>query len=277
MMTRDETIRSMFDTSGFGLEIGPSYNPLLPKSQGYNVETVDHASADELRQKYKSMDGAADRIEEVDYISDGSPLTEVIGEKARYDFIVASHVIEHVPDLVRFLQDCQSLLKEDGTLVLAVPDKRYCFDTFRPLTSIGGVLQAYEERRTRHSTATIFDYLFHYAKRGEQDVWIEPDRQGLRLVHSASETMKRTEAAGASNGYTDAHAWVFVPESFAFIIDALRSLALVNFRVDKNTAYDGPTFKHEFYVVLKKSLAPADLGEPRLRKIERELAEISPA
>jgi hypothetical protein len=33
------------DLTGLGLEIGPSYNPLLPKSEGYRVRTADHLDA----------------------------------------------------------------------------------------------------------------------------------------------------------------------------------------------------------------------------------------
>jgi 2-polyprenyl-3-methyl-5-hydroxy-6-metoxy-1,4-benzoquinol methylase len=47
----------------------------------------------------------------------------VIGERHRYDWIVASHVID-VPNLVAFLIDCEALLKPGASLVLAVPDKR---------------------------------------------------------------------------------------------------------------------------------------------------------
>ena len=33
------------NTEGLGLEIGPSYNPIAPKSHGYNVRILDHAQA----------------------------------------------------------------------------------------------------------------------------------------------------------------------------------------------------------------------------------------
>ena len=104
MLNRTELLFSMFDPSGFGLEIGPSYNPLLPKRRGYNVEIVDHADAATLREKYRDN---ASRIEEVDYVSDGRSLLETIGHEQRYDFIFASHVVEHVTDIVRFIQDCE--------------------------------------------------------------------------------------------------------------------------------------------------------------------------
>jgi predicted SAM-dependent methyltransferase len=171
MPDRTKLLLSMFDASGFGLEVGPSYNPLLPKSRGYNVETIDHADAAALREKYSDN---ASQIEEVDYVSDGRSILETIGKKERYDFIFASHVIEHVTDIVRFIQDCEALLKPDGLLVLAVPDKRFCFDALRPLSTVGQALQAYLEKRKRHSPGVLFDQAFYVCSKAQQTVWIEP-------------------------------------------------------------------------------------------------------
>ena len=71
--------------------------------------------------------------------------------KHAYDWIVASHLVEHTPDLIGFLNDCDSLLKENGVLSLAIPDQRYCFDYFRPLTGIGHVIDAAQNPRKRRS------------------------------------------------------------------------------------------------------------------------------
>jgi hypothetical protein len=43
----------MLDKSGSGIEIGPSFSPIAPKAQGFKVKTLDHATADELREKYR--------------------------------------------------------------------------------------------------------------------------------------------------------------------------------------------------------------------------------
>ena len=181
-MDRTARLLSMFDATGLGLEVGPSYNPLLPKSAGYNVEIFDHADAETLRAKYRDN---ASQIEEVDYVSDGRGLLDVIGEPGRYDYIVASHVIEHVADIVRFVQDCETLLKDGGTLVLAVPDKRYCFDTLRPISTVGQALQAFAEKRTRHSPGVVFDHLSMICtKEGWGVVWREPTLDDLQLQHA---------------------------------------------------------------------------------------------
>ena len=40
-------------------------------------------------------------------------------------------MIEHTPDLIAFLADCDAVLKDTGVLSLVIPDKRYSFDRFR--------------------------------------------------------------------------------------------------------------------------------------------------
>jgi len=181
-IAREAAIRALFDTSGRGLEIGPSYSPLVPKRDGFQVEVVDHASTEELKAKYAD-DPLADvsRIEEVDYVWDGRPLSEVIGVRGRYDYIVASHVIEHTPDMLGFLEECDVLLKPAGNLVLAVPDKRRCFDVFRPLASTGSVLQAHLEKRRRHLPATAFDHVAHFAALDGAGGWMEGTKGKITL------------------------------------------------------------------------------------------------
>ena len=100
-LSREDTLKSLFNTKGFGLEIGASHNPLLPKANGYNVKTVDYAARSELFEKYSGIQGVdASRIEEVDFVTAGTPMLEVISNRNEFDFIVASHVIEHVPNLI---------------------------------------------------------------------------------------------------------------------------------------------------------------------------------
>ncbi|MGO8973334.1 MAG: class I SAM-dependent methyltransferase [Steroidobacteraceae bacterium] len=135
---KEAILKSYFDTSGFGIEIGPQARGLVPKRAGYNVKIADWCSAQHLRELYKS-DPAVDetKIEDVDYVTGGKSLAEAVPERGVFDFIIASHVIEHIPDLVQFLKDCEGLLRPSGRLVLAVPDKRFQFDVFRPLTWLG--------------------------------------------------------------------------------------------------------------------------------------------
>jgi predicted SAM-dependent methyltransferase len=272
-MDRRELLLSLFDSTGFGLKVGPSYNPLLPKLMGFNVETVDHTDAASLRSKYRDN---ASQIEEVDYVSDGNSLLELIGEKERYDFVFASHVIEHVTDIVRFLQDCESLLKPDGVLVLAVPDKRFCFDTLRPISTIGQELQAYIEKRNRHTPGMLFDHQLTVCTKGGGIVWVEPTFDGVTLVHDPRQAQDLFEVSQKDTEYRDIHGWQFTPTFFRYFIKTLRSLGYIESGetvFHKNDMLQ--LHLHEFYMSLSKSAPVLDIPDVDLIKVsEAELREI---
>jgi 2-polyprenyl-3-methyl-5-hydroxy-6-metoxy-1,4-benzoquinol methylase len=159
-VNREDILRSWLERGGLGLEIGPLHAPIAPKRDGWHVETLDHADTETLRTRYRqSPDVDETAIEDVDYVSDGRPLPDVIGVRSRYDWIIASHVAEHVPDLLGFLLDCDAILKPGGRLVIALPDKRQCFDALRPVSTTGDVLQAHLERRTRPSPGVGFNFV----------------------------------------------------------------------------------------------------------------------
>jgi SAM-dependent methyltransferase len=238
----------MFSTSGRGLEIGPSYNPLLPKSEGFDVEILDHATADELRAKYKTEPVDCSRIEDVDHIWDGRSLPEIIGQTTCYDYIVASHVIEHTPDILGFLKDCDSLLKPDGALVLAVPDKRRCFDVFRPLSTTGAVLQAHLERRARHIPAVAFDQVAYAARLDGVIGWSESSTGNLALENDLSFAQKIYERTIVAKEYYDFHAWTFCPSSFRMITNDLYEIGALALREDKFLLTPGV----EFFITLSR-------------------------
>ncbi|BCM18238.1 class I SAM-dependent methyltransferase [Mesorhizobium sp. J8] len=272
-MNRDEILLSMFDPTGFGLEVGPSYNPFLPKAKGYNVETIDHADAATLREKYRDN---AFQIEEVDYISDGRSMAEIIGGTERYDFVFASHVIEHVTDIVRFLQDCETLLKPSGRLVLAVPDKRFCFDVLRPLTTVGQALQAYAEKRQRHPAGVLYDHFSYFCEKDGHGIWVTPDLNGVDLVKSSEEARQIFEMAQSTPDYHDAHAWQFTPSSFRFLVKKLRDLGYIKSgEAGFHKHAIGELGMHEFYVTLSKSAARLPVTDMALiKQAEAELREV---
>jgi len=226
---RDVILRNL-DLDGLGLEIGPSHNPLLPKSQGYRVETIDHADANHLREKYRALGQDVGRIEEVDYVSGGGSIFETIGKPGRYDYIVASHVIEHIPDILGFLQDCERLLKPNGHVSLAVPDKRYCFDVFQALSTTGQVLQAHIDHASRPDPGTIFDHFANCANRGGQITWPVESKEKPCFIHDLTKAAELYEKGRSGTEYLDAHIWRFVPSSFRLIINDLNTLKEISLR-----------------------------------------------
>ena len=230
---------SMLDVSGHGLEIGPSYNPFLRKDEGYAVETLDYASQDALIAKYRDTpDVDVSKIEPVDHVSDGRSMREVIGKEAIYDFIIASHVIEHTPDLIGFLQDCETLLKPDGTLFLAVPDKRCCFDLFQSLTSTGDVLDAHDQHRTRPGYGALFNEAAYGAKQDGSIGWTLKTWGRRELARPLAEAHALAEQHRRDTVYRDVHVWRFVPSSFELVVNDLHACGKIALRIDKMICTD---------------------------------------
>ncbi len=102
---RQELFLSQVDRAGVGLEIGPSYSPIVSKASGLRIETADYMDEFQLRQKYRDAPGVdITRIEHVDHVLGAAPLLEVIPHRQHYNYVIASHVIEHVPDFAGFLK-----------------------------------------------------------------------------------------------------------------------------------------------------------------------------
>lgn len=269
-MIRTELLRSLIDTAGTGLEMGPSYNPLLPKAQGFRVEVADYLDADQLRRKYKGNTGVDPKnIELVDHVLDESrSLSEQIGRRECYDYIVASHVIEHMPDMLGFLQSCETLLKPDGVLLLAVPDRRHCFDVLQPLASTGMILQANLEGRRKPTAGALFDDRAYNVLRGGEIGWMPEDGRPLSFAASlgAAKSDYRAAAAGLL-GYVDVHVWRFVPSSFRLILHDLAEIEEIRLR----EKYFHDSVGNEFYVTL--SASGPGCGVERLTLAQQMLRE----
>ncbi len=270
-MTRIEKALYALDKKGAGLEVGPSHNPIAPKRKGFNVHILDHVGTEELKIKYQGHGVNLDNIEDVDFVWSGQSLPDLIGQTACYDWIVASHVIEHMPDLISFLQQCEALLKTDGILSLVIPDKRYCFDYFSPFSTTGNVLDAWAEKRVRPSAGQVYDHIANAAKRLGNIAWGQDNNGGAdELVHTLDEAKAHWMRASSTSDYIDVHCWRFTPTSFRLILSDLRSLNLINFHI--KTEFD--TSGCEFFVSLCRK-AENYLHQDRLsilqkRKIEEE-------
>jgi len=74
---------------------------------------------------------------------------------SRFDYCLASHVIEHIPNPIAFFQSIAHLLKPGGVLSLAVPDKRYTFDFFQPAASVFAWLGFFWFQATRKGFSDV--------------------------------------------------------------------------------------------------------------------------
>ena len=137
---RDKLVGMLPLENGTGAEIGPLNWPVLSK-QETRVLYVDHLDTQGLREKYPALDN----IVEVDRPMVSNSLEETLKPDAPLDFIVASHVFEHVPNPIRWLREAAAVLRPGGRLALALPDRRMTFDILRHETRPSDVISAFLE------------------------------------------------------------------------------------------------------------------------------------
>lgn len=241
-----------------GLEIGPSHHPIVPKKQGYCVETVDWLDQEGLREHYKNDGVDLDAIEPVDYVWKAGSYHQLIQKDNYYDYIIASHMIEHSTNFVGFLQDCSKLLKKDGILRLAVPDKRYCFDHYRSTTELAEVLNNALAPSHLQSAGNVAEYYLNAVARKGCISWNRPffaasnffmNRQAndYAFIHDgniATDGMHKVQ----EGEYIDIHHYVFTPASFELLIYDLRVLEMIDMKI----THLWDTWGNEFIVTLQK-------------------------
>lgn len=67
------------------------------------------------------------------YIHDATDLASIAD--GSYDFLLASHILEHVANPLRALQEFHRVLKPKGSMLIAVPNRLHTFDHRRPVTT----------------------------------------------------------------------------------------------------------------------------------------------
>lgn len=125
---------------GEGIEVGALHKP-LPIPTCDRVRYVDRMSVAELRRQYPELAGKP--LVEPDIIDDGEALTRLPEESQ--DFVVANHMLEHTEDPIATLKSWARVLREEGVLFIAVPDKRHTFDKERTITPFSHLATDHEQ------------------------------------------------------------------------------------------------------------------------------------
>jgi predicted SAM-dependent methyltransferase len=125
---------------GHGIEIGALHQPVtVPES--VQVMYIDRMPTPDIRKQYPELDNHD--IVDVDLVDDGEQLSSIRDESQ--DFVIANHFIEHCQDPIRTMFNLLRVLKQDGILYLAVPDKRYTYDKDRDVTPLEHLVRDHKE------------------------------------------------------------------------------------------------------------------------------------
>jgi SAM-dependent methyltransferase len=272
-MNRNKKILNSINKNGCGLEIGPSHRPIAAKRDGFNVHILDHLTKEKLIEIYQTHGVDLEAIEEVDFVWNGESFSELTKVTKYYDWIIASHVIEHTPDLIGFLKDCDAILKDDGVISLVVPDKRYCFDRFRPLTGLSRIIDSHYHQASLHSAGTVAEYYLNVVSKNGSIAWDVNVVGEYGFIHSLEDARRGIDRVIENEEYIDVHSWCFTPHSFRLIINDLYNLGIISFK----EVFFSSTVGCEFYITLGRMGKSLDLSRlEALRVVESELQDIEP-
>jgi predicted SAM-dependent methyltransferase len=95
----------------------------------------------ELRRQYPEL--RTESLVHVDILDDGEKLEKI--KDNSQDFVICNHFLEHCENPILAFKNFLRVLKPSGILYLALPDKRYTFDSSRPITSIAHLVRDHEE------------------------------------------------------------------------------------------------------------------------------------
>jgi predicted SAM-dependent methyltransferase len=139
---RTSVLRTVLEnaTSGkTGCEIGG------PSTSGYEiyrgVSSIDNvifsnntvwSSHTDTYQVYEGKTGKV-------IINDAANISDIMSQT--YDFIFASHVLEHIANPIRALKEWIRITKLGGTIILILPEKSVTFDHYRNVTDFSTLLQ----------------------------------------------------------------------------------------------------------------------------------------
>jgi 2-polyprenyl-3-methyl-5-hydroxy-6-metoxy-1,4-benzoquinol methylase len=259
---RRKKIEPHINFNGNALEIGAGYMPLYPKDMGYKVKTLDHVSEEEFEIKYKNVNVDISGVEKVDFVWNGESYLDLVKDE-RFDWIVASHVIEHVPDLIGFLKECTLILKKDGVLVLFIPDRRYTLDYFRSTSSLSSIIDAHVLKRDRPSPGSILEALFLETNSYKDSN--NPYDGDLAFYETPNQNLYNSSITLGE--YRDVHVWVFTPSHFRMLIEDLYLCGAINLREKIYFPSEG----REFCIILSRDGKGPNLSRLALaRKMCRE-------
>lgn len=142
--------------TGDVLEIGPGCCP-FPTGSESRVKYADRSVKGGRDINWPELIGQPFGVNaEYDIDLDVDALSPI--KDASYDVVIASHVLEHLANPIRAIQEFERVLRLGGRLVLFVPDRSKTFDRDRSPTALTHLLQEFRCGVREVSDAHIIEF-----------------------------------------------------------------------------------------------------------------------
>ena len=249
-----DAVMSLLRPEGRGLEVAPYFDPFLLKDGNYEVYYTDYISTEEIRAKAANNPGGKSaEVPAIDFVwTPGKALVDCAPAGLTFDYAVASHVMEHVPNPIGWLNDILAALNTGGRLALFLPDRRRNMDFLRSLTTFGELVGLWITQPAIPTPHQVLDFmtLALDATKCSGD-WDNLTPDTATTFYSDSDALSFATSAALSGTYVDIHATVWEPEHCVKVLERVVRAGLLN------VAISAPVESElEFALVLTK------LGEP---------------
>jgi SAM-dependent methyltransferase len=255
---RRDTLQSYLPISnGVGLEVAPNWAPIVTKAES-DVLYCDYLTYDELVSRELTNIGRINHglwVQRLDFVWEaGKALEACAPPGAKFDYIVSSHVLEHVPDFLGYLYQMRTVLRDSGVIAFALPDIRGSGEYFRRASSVGELLNAYLTAQQKPSPAQTYDWYQNFFLFRNVPLEGETLSGVERGVAKDADCLALAERAVAE--YMDVHCWAFSKSTFADTIGELKSIGLFDFDIEAldSSAPTATGHGSEFYVKLSSCL-----------------------
>jgi SAM-dependent methyltransferase len=254
MNFRDHIRNEILKTDDRILEFGPLNWPVVQKSQFNNAMYADIRSTDDIKKLYTSNDylkatGISIDIEsivDIDFVITDSYVGAFSNIK-KFDAVILSHVIEHIPDIIDFFKDVSKIIKKDGKLIILYPDARYCFDHFRNGTTF---IDAYEVYKNKAKNASsVFDFTFNVINENNPKFFWNSTKLPEKLPkNDFNKSLEAHKKAQKGTMPDDVHFWPFSDYQFIKFLYDMERARLLDFNISEFRATQRDT--QEFMAIL---------------------------
>ena len=214
-----------------GLEISPLFAPLILKDEG-DVMYCDYIDYESLKNRENNNQGRIDcglEVQPIDFVwTPEKALKDCTNVK--FDYIVSSHVLEHVPNFIGYIHEMKSVLKDDGIIAFVIPCSKGGGEYYRGLSSVGQLLEAFILNYKKPTPSMIYDghrQAFLFENINYEDVAYNSSK--IQWSHSKNDS--KNVSIYSMDNYVDAHCWAFTSESLVNRFKELKEIGCFDFDI----------------------------------------------
>jgi SAM-dependent methyltransferase len=153
----DDRRRLASHLTGSGIELGPGHLP-FECPDGLVVKYVDRWPTADQRKLFPELGDDAE-FPEVDVYADlDVDGLSAFGDRSQ-DFVICSHVLEHLANPLRLLHEIHRVLRREGIAIVLLPDRRRTFDRERASTSLEHLIAEHTAGVQTVDDQHLFDFI----------------------------------------------------------------------------------------------------------------------